>query len=98
MVMSHTIRIYNRRHLKKTHRMIIEELPPSIRNMTEDERITYLNDPMRNSVHQYGFMYTPHGYLCMGRCPMCRDHTLNQRVQRKRRKMEFRRMVRQELE
>jgi hypothetical protein len=77
--------------------MILEELPPNMANMTEDELTTYLNDPLKYSVHQYGFFYHPYRHLCMGRCPYCRDHSLNQRIQRKRRKMEFKRMIKQEL-
>ena len=59
----------------------------------------WIKNPLRNSVHEYGFLYHPYASgLCMGRCPMCRDHTKDTRLKRKERKAEFRSILKMEVE
>jgi hypothetical protein len=43
-----------------------------------------------------GFPYVRYGYICMGRCKMCRDSEKDQRVERKRRKEQFNLELRKE--
>jgi hypothetical protein len=93
-VMSHTRRIYNR-IIKKCHRIKLNLIPSrSIKDMVESGEI---NNPLRNAVHDYGVVYHPYAWLCMGKCPGCRDRSKDQHHLRKIRKVEFRRLVRREV-
>ena len=92
--MTRTIRIYNRR-IKKAHRINLLNLILDFKEQVETGEI---NNPLRNSVHHYGFVYHPWAsWLCMGHCNSCRDHSLDQRHQRKIRKREFARILPQEM-
>ena len=91
--MTHTRRIYNKRRLKHTHRYNVGDFLGLEKQVETGE----INNPLRNSVHQYGFMYHPYAQLCMGRCARCRDHTQNQKRLRKIRKQEFRHVLPLEL-
>ena len=50
--MTHTIRIYNRR-IKKAHRINLLNLILDFKEQVETGEI---NNPLRNSVHHYGFV------------------------------------------
>lgn len=68
--------------------------PESLKEQVETGLI---NDPLRNSVHNYGFLYHPYQQICMGRCSMCRDHARDQNHVRKIKKYEFRNLIQLEL-
>ena len=89
--MSRTRRIYNR-IIKKAHRINLLKQPGmSLEKQVETGEI---NNPLRNSIHQYGLVYHPFAsWLCMGKCPCCRNHDLDPRHQRKVRQREFARGV-----
>lgn len=91
--MTRTRRIYNKPRLKKAHRYILHDFL----GLKEQVETGEINNPLRNAVHQYGFMYHPYAQLCMGRCARCRDQTQNQKRLRKIRKMEFRHVLPLEL-
>lgn len=84
--MSDTIRIYNRK-VKKAHRIDLSKPRMGLKEQVETGEI---RNPLRNAVHDYGLVYHPYAsWLCMGHCPMCRDHDKDQRRLRKVRKREF---------
>jgi hypothetical protein len=56
-----------------------------------------INNPLRNSIHDYGFLYHPYAQICMGNCPMCRDAKKDQKYIRKARKAEFKEQIKEEL-
>ena len=92
--MTRTRRIYNRK-IKKCHRVDLQtSAPQDLKKLVETGEI---NNPLKFAVHQYGFAYHPYHRLCMGKCPCCRDHTKDQRHQRKIRKRDFVRFVSMEL-
>ena len=88
--MSDTLRIYNRINLKKTPRYNLD-----------DPRFTgNLKDVVEKGLvipHQVGFPLTYRSWICMGHCPMCRNHDLDQRHLRKVRKREFARILPEEM-
>jgi len=90
VIMSRTRRIYNR-IIKKAHRINLLTQPGmSLEKQVETGEI---NNPLRNSIHQYGLVYHPFAsWLCMGKCPCCRNHDLDPRHQRKVRQREFARV------
>ena len=74
--MTHTKRIYHRR-LKKAQRFNWDE--PIL-----DESGYFRMD------HCVGIPFTRRSFICMGRCPMCRDPNREPKLVRKRRKEQFR--------
>ena len=83
--MSHTIRIYNNPRLKKTQRYNLDD--------------TLDIDPFfRVSIkRQTGLPFTKRSWICMGKCPCCRDHNKDQRKLRKQREEQLRFQLREEL-
>jgi hypothetical protein len=79
--MTHTIRIYNRR-LKKAQRY----------NLHKSEY-----DNNGTSINHVGIPFTWRSYLCMGNCCMCKDHTKDQRLLRKKRSEQLRFDLKNEL-
>lgn len=72
VIMSHTTRIYNNPRIKKAQRYNLDNL--------EDI------DPVLGTHmwQQVGIPLTRRSWICMGKCPMCRDHNKEPRVVRKR--------------
>ena len=89
--MSDTNRIYNRKNLKKTPRYNLD-----------DPRFTgNLKDVVRKGLvipHHVGMPLTHRSWICMGKCPQCRDSDLDPRHQRKIRQREFARTLSMEME
>ncbi len=84
--MSHTRRIYNNPKLKKAQRFNWDALPI----------INDIGIKINNRI--IGIPYTRRSWICMGRCPMCRDPNREPRLIRKRRKEQFRWELKSELE
>lgn len=82
--MSHTIRVYNKR-LKKAQRY-------------------YLDKPMLDETGYIrmdrcvGFPLTHRSWICMGKCPQCRDPNREPRLVRKRKKEQLRFELKSELD
>lgn len=55
---------------------------------------TYINGIY---INRTGFPLTWRSFICMGNCRMCKDHTKDQRLLRKKRKEQFRFDLRNEL-
>lgn len=83
--MSHTRRIYNRR-LKKAQRFNWDA--PPIKNE--------IGIVINNNI--VGIPFTRRSFICMGRCPMCRDPNREPRLVRKRTKEQFRFELKSELD
>lgn len=72
--MSHTFRIYNNPRLKKAQRFNLDD--------------TFDIHPLLNT-HiglQVGIPLTRRSWICMGKCPMCRDPNKEPKLLRKRQK------------
>jgi hypothetical protein len=83
--MSHTKRIYNNSRLKKAQRYNLDDMDdihPSLG--------CHIISPI-------GIPFTRRSWICMGHCPMCRDHNREPKLLRKRNKEEFRLRLREEL-
>lgn len=80
--MSNTIRIYNRKNLKKTPRYNLDDprYTGDLKTMVEDNLII----PAVS-----GMPLTHKSQICMGNCSFCKDPGKNQKRQRKIRKREF---------
>ncbi len=76
--MSHTIRIYNNPRLKKTQRYNLDDISD-----IDPFFKTHIN-------RQVGIPYTHRSWICMGKCPSCRDPNREPRLIRKRVKEQFR--------
>ena len=89
--MSNTIRIYNRKNLKKTPRYNLDDprFTGDLQEMVEKKLI---------SPHQVGMPLTRRSYICMGNCSGCKDHSQDQKHQRKIREREFARVLPMEME
>lgn len=92
--MTNTLRIYNRR-IKKSHRINLQTDP--VKDLKRQVETGEINNPLRNAVHDYGFVFHPYAELCMGKCPQCRDRSRDPHHIRKVRKVEFRCILRNEL-
>ena len=90
-IMSNTIRIYNRKNLKKTPRYNIDDptITGDIKEMIEKKLVI---------PHQVGMPLTHRSYICMGNCSSCKDHSLDQKRQRKIRAREFARVYQEEVD
>lgn len=84
--MSHTKRIYNNPRLKKAQRFNWDA--PPIKNE--------IGLVINNNI--VGIPYTRKSYICMGRCPMCRDHNREPRLVRRRTKEQLRFELKNELD
>ena len=62
--MSKTIRIYNRKNLKKTPRYDLDEIN---RKFKETDDISYITN--------IGLPYTKKSWICMGHCSCCKDQS-----------------------
>ncbi len=72
--MSHTTRIYNNPRIKKAQRYNID-------NQDDIEHILGTH-----TSQQVGIPLTKRSWICMGKCPMCRDHNKETYLVRKRMK------------
>jgi hypothetical protein len=97
--MTRTKRIYNKPNLKKAHRidLSITDIPNRL-TLKEQVETGVINSSLRNSVHEYGFLYHPYAQMCMGNCPMCRNAKKDQKYIRKARKSEFQQMLKEEMQ
>lgn len=82
--MSHTKRIYNRK-LKKAQRF----------NWDAEPLFNDIGIQINNNI--VGIPFTRRSFICMGRCPMCRDPNREPKLVRKRRKEQFRFELKSEL-
>jgi hypothetical protein len=57
-----------------------------------------INSSLRNSVHDYGFLYHPYAQICMGNCSLCKDAKKDQKYIRKARKVEFQQIIKEEMQ
>ena len=98
--MTRTKRIYNKPNLKKAHRIDLTDtsFPPNRMTLQGQVEAGVINSSLRNSIHEYGFLYHPYAQMCMGRCPMCRDAKKDQKYIRKTRKSEFKQMIKEEMQ
>lgn len=69
--MSHTFRIYNNPRLKKAQRFNLDDIDPLL-NMHISQQV--------------GIPYTKRSWICMGKCPACRDPKREPRKLRRQRK------------
>lgn len=86
--MSRTKRIYNNPRLKKTQRYYIDN-PPQDNILSEWAKGTMLD---------VGIPFTKRSWICMGRCPMCRNPKREPRAIRRRLKTQLRYELPKELE
>ena len=89
--MSNTVRIYNKTNLKKTPRYNLDDprFTGDLKEMVERKLVI---------PHQVGMLLTHRSYICMGNCSGCKDHSLDQKHQRKIREREFARVLPMEME
>lgn len=82
--MSHTTRIYNNPRIKKAQRYNLdgEDIHPLLG--------TYISQ-------QVGIPLTKRSWICMGKCPMCRDHNKETYLVRKRMKEQLRLELKNEI-
>ena len=83
--MSHTTRIYNNPRIKKAQRYNIDDL---------DDVHPLLGTHTSQMV---GIPLTKRSWICMGKCPMCRDHNKETYVIRKRMKEQLRLELKNEI-
>lgn len=96
--MTRTKRIYNKPNLKKTHRIDLTNNTYTRMSLEVQVETGVINSSLRNSVHEYGFLYHPYAQVCMGNCPMCRDAKKDQKYIRKARKSEFQQILKKEMQ
>jgi len=89
--MSDTERIYNRKNLKKTPRYNLDD--PRFAGDLKESVEKGLVIP-----HQVGMPLTHRSWICMGNCSGCKDHSKDQKYQRKVRQREFVRVLPMEIE
>ena len=83
--MTHTKRIYNNPKIKKAQRFNLDD---------ETNKHPILGTTMS---HQVGIPLTKRSWICMGKCPMCRDKNNEPRLIRKRLKEQLRFELRKEI-
>ncbi len=83
--MTHTTRIYNNPKIKKAQRFNLDD---------ETNKHPILGTTMS---HQVGIPLTKRSWICMGKCPMCRDKNNEPRLIRKRLKEQFRVILKEEI-
>jgi hypothetical protein len=96
--MTRTKRIYNKPNLKKAHRIDLTDNPYNRMGLKKQVETGVINSSLRNSIHEYGFLYHPYAQMCMGNCPMCRDAKKDQKYMRKTRKSEFKQILKEEMQ
>ncbi len=84
--MTHTTRIYNNPKIKKAQRFNLDD---------ETNKHPILGTTMS---HQVGIPLTKRSWICMGKCPMCRDKNNEPRLIRKRLKEQFRGILKEEID
>lgn len=88
--MGHTIRIYNRKNLKKTPRYNLDD--PRYTGDLKTSMEKQLPIP-----HCNGMPLTHRSWICMGKCPMCTDPDNEPSHKRKVRKQEFKKTIEDEI-